>query len=81
MKQIEEDKNKPSQPRDIIEALVLSGQFSYKEHASETNNEALTYDDLIGEFCTFFIAGMDTTSNLMASIVYHLAKKTSQEVM
>ncbi len=81
VKEIEEDKSKPSQPRDIIEALVLSGQFSHKEHASEVNGETLTYDDLIGEFCTFFVAGMDTTSNLMTSIVYQLSKKASSDVM
>lgn len=30
VKEIEGDTTKPLQPRDIIEALVLSGQFSHK---------------------------------------------------
>jgi cytochrome P450 len=47
--------------------LVKDSSFEDK-----IKNELYTYTDLINEMTTFFFAGTDTTSNVMASLMYKL---------
>lgn len=34
-----------------------------------------TYEDLINEMCTFFVAGTDTTSNVVTSLILKFAEQ------
>ena len=53
-----------SQPKDLLQILL---DF-------EKNGEGLSEDELIDEFLTFFVAGMDTTAHLLTAATYYLEK-------
>jgi len=55
---------------DMIETLISSLE-------SNTSSDNLTEDDIVDEFVTFFMAGMDTTAHLASFVPYYFA--TNQE--
>ena len=56
-----------TQGNDLLVSLL-------RAQSSEKESERLSDDDIINEFVTFFVAGMDTTARLVAMTLYHLAK-------
>ena len=56
-----------TQGNDLLVSLLLAQN-------SENDSDRLSDEDIIDEFVTFFVAGMDTTAHLVGMILYHLAK-------
>jgi len=44
-----------------------------KSISKEGSINELSYNDLVDEFITFYLAGMDTTGHLIAMIIYYLS--------
>jgi len=59
-------KGQPKDPRDLLECL-----FEYSE---KNPSEAIPEKTIVGDFISFFIAGMDTTGHLCSHSVYFLSK-------
>jgi len=38
---------------------------------------AITMDDIVHQFITFFLAGMDTTAAIVSNMCYHLSKDSN----
>ena len=77
-KRIQEAKEKLGEkkgsPEDLIEAFVMSGHFS-----STSDDDGYNEDEIFEEFCTFFIAGTDTTSHFLLMMVYYIAMDPAVE--
>ena len=67
---IEEEKIKENS-NDLIEAIVRNSLKEKKE-----GELVYTEQDIFDEFSTFFMAGVDTTSNYLVMMIYLLAQHT-----
>jgi cytochrome P450 len=72
----------PSQRKDLLE-LLFASQINDPENS-------FTDEEILGEFVTFFMAGMDTTGQLLTISTYHLlnnpqylaeARKDAEDIM
>ena len=66
-KVIEQKKIQKQASNDLLSSLIAT-------QASSDPNDRFTDDEIIDEFVTFFVAGMDTTSQLVGMTLYHLSR-------
>ena len=64
---IQQKKSQTALSNDLLTSLI-------KTQGSEDASQRFSDDDIIDEFITFFMAGMDTTSLLISMILYNLSK-------
>lgn len=60
-------------PSNIIEALVID-QILGEESESQEKEKYYSEEEIFEEFCTFFVAGTDTTSHYLLMTIYMIAK-------
>ncbi|KAK3730374.1 hypothetical protein QZH41_020669 [Actinostola sp. cb2023] len=56
-------------PNDILQHIILM----------TANNPSVTLEELVDEFVTFFLAGQETTSNLLAFTLYEIEQNADIE--
>ena len=66
-KVIEQKKAQKKAGNDLLTSLIAT-------QTSNDPNDRFSDDEIIDEFVTFFVAGMDTTSQLVSMTLYHLSQ-------
>jgi cytochrome P450 len=73
-KRIEEN-GMQGEPKDMIEALVRANINS----KSKNNEDFYSEEEILEEFSTFFVAGTDTTSHYVMTMIYLIAQNPEVE--
>lgn len=63
------------EPKDMIEALVRANINS----KSKNNEDVYSEEEILEEFSTFFVAGTDTTSHYVMTMIYFIAQNPEVE--
>jgi cytochrome P450 len=63
---------KPKEKKDLIETLIENKTMAAKN--SQHSEDKITYQELLDEFCTFYVGGMDTTGHTIANVLFKLKK-------